>query len=61
MKNQYPPPQVSLSDRCGENDLDNVHLFVGEEIQWRIFLAVASYIALFSELLYVGMYIMYDA
>ena len=45
------------SDRGGENGLDDVHLFVGEEMQWRIFLAVTSWTPSFNELLYVGLYI----
>jgi hypothetical protein len=29
------------SDRSGGNVLDDVHLFIGEEMQWRILIAIA--------------------
>jgi hypothetical protein len=39
MKNIVATTASVSSDRGGENVLDDVHSFVGEEMQWRIFLS----------------------
>jgi hypothetical protein len=57
MKNLASTTAGVSSSRGGENVLDDSHLFVGEEIQWRIFHSVALCIPPFNVLLYVGLYI----
>jgi len=39
MKNLVSTTARVASDGGGENVLDDVYLFVGEEMQWRIFVA----------------------
>jgi len=40
MKNPVSTTARVCIDRGRENDLGYIHLFVGEEMQWQIFLAV---------------------
>jgi hypothetical protein len=42
MKNIVSTTARVSSDRSGGNVLDDIHLFVGEETQWRISLAVTK-------------------
>ena len=56
MKNLGSTTAHVTIDRGRENDLDVLHLFVGEEMQWRIFLAVTKLTSPFSGPLFVDLY-----
>jgi hypothetical protein len=57
MKNLVSTTAGVSGGRGGENALDDTHLFVGEEIQWRIFHSVTLCTPTSNVLLYVGLYI----
>jgi len=52
--NLVPSTARVFGDKGGLNDLDDVHLFEGEEMQWRILSAVNSCTTPFNALLYVA-------
>ena len=52
--NLVPSTARACRNRGKENDLDDVHLLAGEEMQWRIFLVVTLRILPFNVLLYVA-------
>jgi hypothetical protein len=56
MKNLVSTTAHVSIDRGRKNDLDVLHLFVGEEMQWRIFFVVTKRTSLFSGILFVGLY-----
>jgi hypothetical protein len=58
MKNLLSTTARMSRNGGGEKVLDDLRLFGGEEMQWRIFLSllIVRVTPLFSELLYVGIY-----
>lgn len=57
MTNPVSTTARASTDRGREKVLDDVHLIVGEEMQWRIFVVVTQCTPLLNVLLYVGVHV----